>query len=273
MSEPERSEAVELAGRRLAWRAIGSGPPLVLVNGYAATAADWDPGFLSELASSFELICPDNRGVGRSQFGDPGEPLTIDALAGDHEQLLDTLELESAPIVGWSMGGFVAQRLAVRAPARVEALALLSTDPGGAAAALAAPAVWAALTDHSGTPRQQASRLISLLFPPDLAPEIDRQFGELVAQARAELSPQVLSAQEAAMAVWHEEEQARPESVSPPVLAAHGGEDLVIPPENLDALAARWPGCRVERFAGGGHAFMAQEPARLADVIKSFLRR
>lgn len=57
------------------------------------------------------------------------------------------------------------------------------------------------------------------------------------------------------------------------MLAAHGSEDLVIPPENLDALAARWPGCRVERFAGGGHAFMAQEPARLADVIKSLLRR
>ncbi len=142
----------------------------------------------------------------------------------------------SAPSIDFTQAG----------PERVEALALLSTDPGGAAAALAAPAVWAALTDHSGTPRQQASRVISLLFPPDLAPEIDRQFGELVADARAELSPQALSAQEAAMAAWHEEEQAPPESAAPPVLAAHGSEDLVIPPENLDALAARWPGCRVE---------------------------
>jgi pimeloyl-ACP methyl ester carboxylesterase len=56
------------------------------------------------------------------------------------------------------------------------------------------------------------------------------------------------------------------------VLVAHGAEDLVIPPANADALAARWPGARVERFAGGGHAFMAQEPRRLAELIAGFVR-
>jgi pimeloyl-ACP methyl ester carboxylesterase len=56
------------------------------------------------------------------------------------------------------------------------------------------------------------------------------------------------------------------------VLAAHGGEDVVVPAANLDGLAARWPGCRTERFAGGGHAFMAQEPQRLAALIAAFAR-
>jgi pimeloyl-ACP methyl ester carboxylesterase len=57
---------IAVEGRRLAWRTVGSGAPLLLINGYAATAEDWDPAFLDGLAESFEVICPDNRGVGFS---------------------------------------------------------------------------------------------------------------------------------------------------------------------------------------------------------------
>ncbi len=272
MHEPEPSETIDVGGRRLAWRAVGSGPPLLLVNGYAATSADWDPGLLYVLGQSFRVICPDNRGVGRSELGDAGQPLTIDSMAEDLEALLDALGIDRAPVIGWSMGGFVAQRLAARAPARVASLVLLSTDPGGGRAAPPDPEVWARLTDASGSPREQAARLLSLLFPPALAAEIDRRFGEIVAAARAKLSPQALRAQEAAMVAWHQEEPPRPDAGAPRVLAACGTEDAVIPPQNTDALAAHWPGCRVERFEGGGHAFMAQEPARLGDLIESFLR-
>lgn len=265
------AQTIEIDGRKLAWRTVGSGPPLLLVNGYAATGGDWDPQLLQRLAGTFEVISPDNRGMGMSQLGDPAG-LTIDGMAGDLELLLDALAIERAPVVGWSMGGFVAQRLALRAPARVERLVLLSTDPGGAAAVPAEPDVWARLLDHSGSAREQATRLISLLFPPDLAPQIDDRFGAIVALARSGLNPQTLAAQEAAMVAWHLEEQPRPGGNAPPVLVAHGGEDVVIPPGNAGALAARWPGARVERFDGGGHAFMAQEPLRLADLIAAFTR-
>jgi pimeloyl-ACP methyl ester carboxylesterase len=271
MNASAQARTTDIGGRRLAWQSVGHGRALLLVNGYAASAADWDPEALSTLARSFEVICPDNRGIGDSELGNPDEPLTIDGMAEDLETLLDALEIEAAPVVGWSMGGFIAQRLAVRAPQRVSALALLSTDPGGPASALADPEVWAELIDHSGTPREQATRLISLLFPPDVAPGINEQFGDIVAAARAQLSPATLRAQETAMAAWHVEDQPHPGS-SLPVFIAHGSEDLVIPPENADALAARWPDCKVERFAAGGHAFMAQEPKRLAGLITSFLQ-
>jgi pimeloyl-ACP methyl ester carboxylesterase len=272
MSAVERGGTIEVGGRKLAWRSVGSGRPLVLVNGYAATAADWDPGLLAGLAQSFEVICPDNRGVGGSDAGDlDGQPLTIDAMAADLEALLDALAIECAPVVGWSMGGFVAQRLVVGAPQRVTALVLLATDPGGPAAAPADPRVWAQLVDDSGTPREQATRLLSLLFPSTLAVEIDRQFGELAAAARAALPAATLRAQEAAMDAWHASEQPGPPPDTPPVLIACGSEDVVIPPANADALAAHWPDSRVERFAGGGHAFMAQEPARLAELIAAFV--
>jgi pimeloyl-ACP methyl ester carboxylesterase len=194
-------------------------------------------------------------------------------MTGDAIALLDELGLERAAVAGWSMGGFVAQALTARSPARVEALVLLASDPGGSAAVRGNPAAWARLTDRSGTPREQANRLISVLFPADVAPEIDREFGDLVAEAKAALDPATLDAQERAIDAWHAEAQPAAGPDAPPVLTACGTADAVIPPQNADALAARWHGCRVERFAGCGHALMAQEPDRLAALIASFAGR
>jgi pimeloyl-ACP methyl ester carboxylesterase len=243
--------------------------PLLLINGYAATGADWDPVFLDELRRSHRVICPDNRGMGGAELGE--EELTIDLMAADLERLLDAEGIERLPVVGWSMGGFVAQQLARRASARVPALALLDTDPGGAASVPAAPEAWERLVDHSGTPREQASRLIALLFPPPLAAEIDHQFGEQVAEARAQLSPAALRAQEAAMEAWHRDEPATAAAEGVPVLVLHGTEDVVIPPANATALAERWPGAQVELFEGCGHALMAQQPQRVAELIRAYV--
>jgi 3-oxoadipate enol-lactonase len=236
-------------------------PSLLLINGYAATGADWDPAFLEALAETHTVIRPDNRGTGGSPLGD-GE-LTIEGMAADLERLLDREGIGRLPVVGWSMGGFITQRLALRA------LALIGTDSGGPAAALADPAVWARLVDPSGTPREQASRLISLLFPPGPAEEIDRQFGALVAEARAALSPATLSAQEAAIEAWHRDEQPPPGAEAPPTLILHGAEDVVIPPANARALAARWTGARVQLFDGCGHAVTAQQPVAVATAIRA----
>ncbi len=265
--EASRIESTTVEGRRLAWRLVGSGPPLLLVNGYAATGADWDPGFLAALAESYEVICPDNCGAGES---DPRpDPLTVDALAEDLRAVLAARGVEACPVVGWSMGGFAAQRLAETSPQAVSALGLLSTDPGGAASVAADPTDWARLTDHSGSPREQASRLISLLFPPLQAEQVDREFGELVAAARADLSPALLAAQVGAMEAWHREE--RPPLAEPrPTLVLHGREDRVIPAANAEPLAARWGGAEREVLAGCGHALMAQGPAGVASRLREF---
>jgi pimeloyl-ACP methyl ester carboxylesterase len=266
----EQKHSIELAGRKFAWRTLGAGPPLLLVNGYGGSSADWDPAFRAKLAESFELICPDNRGMGGSELGSAAE-LSVDAMAGDLEQLLDHLGIERTALVGWSMGGFVAQRLALRVPQRVSAMVLLASAPGGPTAVSAEPAAWAMLTDHTGTPREQATRLISLLFPPDVAPGIDEQFGDVVATARATLSQPALEAQERVLLAWHDEAPQLPGSDSPPVLAICGSDDIVIPPQNSELLATFWPGARSECIAGGGHAFMAQQPERVAALITGFL--
>ncbi len=270
MTAAERAEAIDIDGRRLAWRAVGHGRPLVLLNGYSATAQDWDPTLLGELAGAFEVICPDHRGMGESELGDP-DAVTIDAMAGDVERVLDALEIGSAPVAGWSMGGFVTQQLVRRAPGRVLAMVLLGTDPGGSTAVRATSEAWAQLFDHSGTPREQASRVIPLLFPPAFVPAIDEAFGDLIAEARATLSPAALAAQQRAIDAWHAVDQPAPDAAAAPLaLILHGTEDVVIPAQNADALAAVWPRREVELYEGGGHAFFALEPQRVAQRIIAF---
>lgn len=262
---------VARAGRAIGWRSLGAGPPLLLLNGYAGTAADWDPNFLEALGSSFEVVLPDNRGMGTSTWGDDAESLTVSSMADDVLALADDLSLGSFALAGWSMGGFVAQALTRRAPRRVTALALLGTDPGGPSSVLTDPEIWARLTDTTGTDREQATRLLGVLFPPDLAAELDGQVGQLVADARSTLDHRVLRAQEAAIAAWHDTEPAPTPPDAPRTLVACGALDIVIPPVNAVLLADRWAATMPITYEGCGHAFMAQVPFDLAAQLTAHL--
>lgn len=274
MTNEERSTGTP---ESLAWRRLGEGPPLVLINGYAATKDDWDPSFLAALATRSTVICPDNRGVGESVRGS-GE-ISIESMAADVDRLLDEMELDRFDLAGWSMGGFIAQTLAGTRPERIRSLTLLGTDPGGEHASIASAEVWSSLTDKSGSPEEQARRLVDLLFPRPFADQVFQVAGELVAAAKAALDPQVLAEQEQAMIGWRRlpdhplQRMVREDSLGFPVLAACGAEDRVIPAANTLAIGRIVPGAWVAPFAGGGHAFMAQEPDRLATLVSAFAGR
>ena len=266
----ESFEKLKVDGAQIAYRRIGHGRPLVVLNGFAATSADWNPSFIDRLASSNQLFLLDNRGVGRSTNN--GQPFDIAKLADDAARVIEMLGIERVNVLGWSMGGFIAQTLALRQPGRITKLILLSTDPGGSDADLASAAVWSQLIDMSGTPHQQARRLLSLLFPSDVAESIYREFGDIVAAARAQLSPDLVNRQVAAMDAWHSIGMGnRLRQTNVPVLIATGTGDIVIPPSNALKLVNAIPGAWLAQFNGGGHAFMAQYPRPLADLINSFL--
>jgi pimeloyl-ACP methyl ester carboxylesterase len=220
------------------------------------------------LAARFRVTCPDNAGLGGSAQAEGVAVGGIEEMATDALALLDALGIERAAVVGWSMGGFIAQALAAAAPARVGSLALLSTDPGGPDCVAAAPEVQARLIDRSGTPREQASRLLALLFPPDLAASADANFGELVAAARAALPAAGLRAQEEAMRAWHARREPLP-AIDPPIPTAivHGALDQVIPLANAELLGRLHPGARVEVLPAAAHAPMAQDPGAVAEPI------
>src|SRR5262245_8421426 len=261
---------VAVEGAQLVFRRVGKGRPLLVLNGFAATSSDWDPSFIDRLASSNELILLNNRGIGGST--DDGQSFDIVKLADDAACVIETLRIKRASVLGWSMGGFIAQAFAVKYPDRVDKLVLLSTDPGGSEADLASPGVWSELLDTSGAPSEQARRLLFLLFPNDVAESFYRQFGDIVAAARAQLSVQFLKRQAAAMDAWHRNGlTSRLRDIRVPVLIATGTEDVVIPASNALKLVNTIPGAWLAQFPYGGHAFMAQYPRALADLINSFL--
>src|SRR6266513_3199658 len=227
----ESSATVQVDGAQIAYRRVGNGLRLLVLNGFAATNTDWDPSFIDGLASSNELILVDNRGIGGST--DDGKPFDIAGLADDAARVIDQLGFEHTSVLGWSMGGFIAQTLALQHPNRVNKLILFSTDPGSSEADLASSAVWSQLVDPSGTPHDQAKRLLSLLFPDDVAESFYRKFGDIVAAARARLSPDLINRQAAAMDAWHRNGAGdRLRGINAPVLIATGSEDVVIPPSN-----------------------------------------
>ena len=261
---------IPVDGGRIAYRRLGSGRPLLVLNGLAATIADWDPSFIDRLASASELVLLDNRGIGAST--DDGAPFDIAKLAADTAQVIEALDLGTISVLGWSMGGFIAQTLALNHPNCVHKLILLSTDPGGADPEPASPAIRAQLTDMSGTPHEQARRLLFLLFPKDVAEFIYREFGDMVAAARSRLSSELVHRQALAMDVWHRDGVGdRLRKLCAPTLVATGTKDIVIPPSNSLALVNAIPGAWLAQFSGGGHAFMAQYPRQLADLINEFL--
>jgi len=249
---------------------MGKGRPLLVLNGFGATSADWDPSFIDRLASSNELILLNNRGIGGST--DDGQPFDVAKLADDAAHVIEALGFEHVNLLGWSMGGFIAQTLAVQHRARVDKLVLLSTDPGGVEADLASPDVWSELIDTSGTPDEQAHRLLFLLFPNDVAESFYQQFGDMVAAARAQLPVELLNRQSAAMDAWHRNGVASQlREIRLPVLIATATEDIVIPASNALKLVNAIPGAWLAQFPHGGHAFVAQYPRALADLINSFL--
>lgn len=267
---PESLATIPIDGAKLACRRIGIGQPLVILNGFAATSSDWDPSFIDVLASSHELILIDNRGIGCST--DNGRPFDIDQLADDAARVIEMLGIDCVNVLGWSMGGFVAQALALQHPDRINKLILLSTDPGGANADLASAEVWSKLIDMSGTPHEQARRLLLLLFPRAVAESIFREFGDIVAAARARLSTDLVDRQVAAMNAWHRTGIGnRVREISVPVLVATGSADIVIPPSNALRLVNAIRGAWLAQFNGGGHAFIAQYPRPLAELINNFL--
>jgi pimeloyl-ACP methyl ester carboxylesterase len=268
--ETESLPTIQVDGARIVYHRVGNGGPLLVLNGFAATSADWDPAFIDGLASCNELVLVNQRGMGGST--EDGKPFDIRQLAEDAARVLEALGFDGANVLGWSMGGFIAQTLALEHPSRVKKLILLSTDGGGTDADLASPAVWSQLIDMSGTPHEQALRLLSLLFPSDVAESFYRQFGDIVAAARAQLSPGLIKRQAAAMDAWHRRGIAdRLRQIKAAVLIATGTEDVVIPPSNALKLANAIPAAWLAQFPHGGHAFIAQYPKPLAGLINSFL--
>jgi 3-oxoadipate enol-lactonase len=257
-------------GIRLAYYGRGAGAPVLLVMGLGGRAADWNDAFLDRLAPAFELISFDNRGTGRSDR--PNEEYTLDRMADEAVAVLDAAGHDRAHVVGISMGGMIAQLVALRHPARVRGLVLIATTTGGPTVVPPTPAALAVLApDRSLPPDEIVRRAMATISAPGFAARRPDAIEALVALAVAQPTPQFVFVRQLA-AIMASDRLARLGGITAPTLVVHGTEDPLVPPPNGAALARAIPGARLVELPQCGHLPMWECPERLAAVVHDFLR-
>ena len=244
---------------KLAWERHGQGAPLLLIHGLGYARWGWEP-VAEPLARSFDVILFDNRGIGESDA--PPGPYTAAELAADALQVLDEAGVERAHVLGSSLGGMVAQELALAAPERVDRLVLVSTTPGGPES-FPMPEQTVKLMTSGATLREFVENA--------LAPEADAELVERILRHRERTAQpfEAWSAQAEAGATFDALD--RVEAIAAPTLVLHGTEDAVVDSRNTALLALRIPDARVELFPGGGHLFFWARPERFVEVVTEFL--
>jgi pimeloyl-ACP methyl ester carboxylesterase len=244
----------------------GEGEPLLLIQGMSGTHLSWGEPFLSELERDFALTAFNHRGVGTSPR--VTEPFSIADLADDAAGLMDALGLDSAHVMGVSMGGMVAQELTLRHPDRVRTLTLGCTYAGGAGQALTGADVGRRLTESWGSgDRERAIRTgwevnVSERFAADESAYDAFRADVLGLPVALEVIMQQ------AQAVMGHDTSARLRDIAAPTLVVHGSEDQMLPVANAKPIADAIPNARLEILDGVGHVFWLEQPERSAQLVR-----
>jgi pimeloyl-ACP methyl ester carboxylesterase len=258
--------SVDASGTELHYLRAGKGEPLLLIQGMSATHMTWGRPFLEELERSFDCVVFDNRGMGLS--GPAELPFTIADMAADTAGLLDALGLETAHVVGISMGGMIAQELALAHPKRIRTLTLGATYCGGPEGTLMAPEDLQML--GAAMASGDRDRVFRALWEINLSPgfrEDDSRFAAFAEMASALPAPQPVILQQMRACGAHDT-SARLSAIELPTLVVHGDADRLLGPANGRQIASLIPAARLEMLEGVGHMFWWEQPERSAELIR-----
>ncbi|HVM29084.1 MAG TPA: alpha/beta fold hydrolase, partial [Mycobacteriales bacterium] len=235
----------------------GAGEPLLWITGFAISSEIFAP-VIDDYAAEFDCIRYDNRGAGRSDV--PWKPTSIPELAADAVRLLDALGLDSAHVYGLSMGGMIAQELALRFPDRVRALVLGGTWHGGPRAVLPSPRIATALTSRGAPAAVRAQLVGRALFSERFRAEHPEQ----VTRHLRNLAAHPASARGLVMhltATAYHDTRARLPRITAPTLVMHGEVDELTPLRNARLLAELIPDATLEVLPDAGHGYLLEQPA------------
>ena len=248
---------------RLAYVVRGDrGPHVLFIMGFGMRKELWEPQ-LAGLSSSHRAVAFDNRGVGSSERGER-RYFTMALMADDACRVLDAEGVQRAHVVGVSMGGMIAQELALRHPTRVRSLALLATHPGSPRFLLPPPmGMWLFTRSFRGDAAARLEATRALLYPREFIEgagreKLDARMREMMGRVTP---PDVLRAQLAAIA--RHSTLGRLSSIDVPTLIARPDKDLLVRAAGSDALARAIPGARLSRYDEAGHGLIFQCAARL----------
>jgi pimeloyl-ACP methyl ester carboxylesterase len=251
-----------------------SSPPLLLLTRFRGTMDHWDPAFLDILASERRVILFDNAGVSEST----GEVAT--SFAGMAETTVDfvsALGLTEVDLLGWSIGGFVAQMVALNHPGLVRRLLVVGSGPGGVPGS---PALDPKVAQTMTAPASTEEHFLYLFFGLD---EESRQAGKeslqrlkaRLSKSRAEVSAEAWGRQLQAIMKWAGGESSawsRLEEITIPVLIANGAHDVMVDAGESFAMVRRMKNATALFYGDAGHAFLFQHPDDFGKATLDFLR-
>lgn len=258
----------------LAYEVTGSGPPVILIQGVGVHGAGWTPQ-VRGLAPAYRCLTFDNRGIGGSQ--PRGVPLTVEQMARDAVALMDAEGWESAHVVGHSLGGLIALRLALDAPRRVRSLSLLCTFANGAdATRLSAWMLWVGLRSRIGTRRQRRDAFLRLVLTPEEWSRVDREqlAAELAALFGHDLAdqPPIAMRQMSAMRACDVSRRLG-ELAGIPTLVVSALHDRIARPEYGRAIAAGIPGARYLEIPYASHGVTLRSADQVNALLIEHLRQ
>lgn len=265
--EKGTTKTVAVGDIEVAYQIFGEGEPLLLIMGYSGTMDLWAPEMLKELASKYQIIIFDNRGMGKTTASD--KEFTIERFADDTRGLLDALGIERAHVLGWSLGTYIAQELSLRYPDRVEKLILYAGDCGGKEAIYPGPEIMDALGDTSASSRERGEKLLATLFPEKWLkehPDPRTYFPEITETS----SPENVERQYQAWQKW-KGTYSRLAKITQPTLLITGADDVNTPWQNSLIMIDLIPGAWLVQLEGGGHGVMYQYPKKFSRIVLTFL--
>jgi pimeloyl-ACP methyl ester carboxylesterase len=258
----------QIRNLKIHYQIRGLGEPLLLIMGYRGSGYMWGEELLDPLSRYFRVITFDNRGTGKSDK--PNAPYTLPMMADDAVGLLESLGIKQAHVFGVSMGGMIAQELALRYPRQVDRLILGCTHCGGPFATLPPLPILEKLLTPPHMPREEAiRRQWPVMFSSAFVMDNPEFFNRLTERSMAYPTP-LHSAMRQAMAIQRFNTYGRLSQIKAPTLVTTGSDDILVPPANAYLLADRIPGASLEILPGLGHGFFWQAPEMVVNLLHEF---
>lgn len=262
-----KTKVVRVGDIDIAYKMFGSGTPVLLINSFAAPMDFWDPILLKELSTNHTVIVFDNRGIGNTTSGE--KHYSIKQFANDTAGLLEALKFKKVDVIGWSMGGMIAQELALAYPDKVGKLVIYSSTCGGIQSKPPTQEVLTLFANPSGSSLEKIHRFLPLLFPLNWRTE-NSDYLENMPKIPKVISDEVLNQQLNAIIDWPGTCN-QLANIEHPILVIVGTDDVFAVPANSAILAERIPGARLVQIEGGGHGLMFQYPETFSRNVNNFL--
>lgn len=252
----------------------GEGEPLLMIIGASGTTALWGPT-IPILSREYKVIAFDNRGIGYSEA--PESAFTIKMMADDAAGLLDALGIDSAHVMGCSMGGMIAQEFVLNYASKLVSLILGCTSPGGSEASLRTvsfPDELAAFAEQMAAMSQEDLAKISVgtLYTPEFIEGNPKVVEETIGWLMEKPIPPSIRTRQIEAAMDHDTYDRLPQ-IKAPTLVVGGEKDILIPPEYQKLLASRIPNAELVMWDDLAHGFFLQKPQETLNVVLDFLRR